>query len=33
VLRNKTVAEADLVVSVGCIEPHIIASFGGRVPG
>ena len=29
VLLNKTVAEADLVVSVGCIEPHIIASFGG----
>lgn len=26
---SKTVAEADLVVSVGCIEPHIIASFGG----
>jgi nickel-dependent lactate racemase len=26
---NRTVAEADLVVSVGCIEPHIIASFGG----
>ncbi|PKO13206.1 MAG: hypothetical protein CVU39_20120 [Chloroflexi bacterium HGW-Chloroflexi-10] len=26
---NKTVAEADLVVSIGCIEPHIIASFGG----
>jgi lactate racemase len=37
VLINKTVAEADLVVSVGCIEPHIIASFGGGyknlVPG
>jgi lactate racemase len=34
---NRTVAEADLVVSVGCIEPHIIASFGGGyknlVPG
>ncbi|MBC7259261.1 MAG: nickel-dependent lactate racemase [Chloroflexi bacterium] len=34
---HKTVAEADLVVSVGCIEPHIIASFGGGfkniVPG
>jgi lactate racemase len=33
----KTVAEADLVISVGCIEPHIIASFGGGykniVPG
>jgi nickel-dependent lactate racemase len=29
VLVNKTVAEADLVISVGCIEPHIIASFGG----
>ena len=34
---NKTVAQADLVVSLGCIEPHIIASFGGGyknlVPG
>jgi lactate racemase len=34
---NRTVAEADLVVSIGCIEPHIIASFGGGakniVPG
>jgi len=34
---DKTVAEADLVVSIGCIEPHIIASFGGGyknlVPG
>ncbi len=29
VLINRTVAEADLVVSIGCIEPHIIASFGG----
>jgi nickel-dependent lactate racemase len=26
---NRTVAQADLIVSVGCIEPHIIASFGG----
>ena len=26
---HKTVAQADLVVSLGCIEPHIIASFGG----
>jgi nickel-dependent lactate racemase len=26
---DKTVAGADLVVSIGCIEPHIIASFGG----
>ncbi len=26
---NKTVAESDLIVSIGCIEPHIIASFGG----
>ncbi len=26
---NKTAAQADLVVSIGCIEPHIIASFGG----
>jgi nickel-dependent lactate racemase len=34
---NKTVAQADLIVSVGCIEPHIIAGFGGGyknlVPG
>jgi len=34
---NKIVAEADLVISVGCIEPHIIASAGGGykniVPG
>ncbi len=34
---NKTVAEAGLVFSIGCIEPHIIASFGGGyknlVPG
>jgi nickel-dependent lactate racemase len=34
---NKTVASADLIVSIGCIEPHIIASFGGGyknlVPG
>jgi lactate racemase len=29
VLLNKTVAGADLVVSIGCIEPHLIASFGG----
>jgi nickel-dependent lactate racemase len=37
VLINRTVAEADLVVSVGCIEPHLIAGFGGGakniVPG
>ncbi len=26
---NKTVAAADFIVSIGCIEPHIIASFGG----
>lgn len=26
---NRTVAQADLIVSIGCIEPHIIASFGG----
>ena len=26
---NSTVAQADLVVSIGCIEPHAIASFGG----
>jgi lactate racemase len=25
----KTVVEADLLVSIGCIEPHAIASFGG----
>jgi nickel-dependent lactate racemase len=34
---NKTVAQADVIISVGCIEPHIIASFGGGyknlVPG
>ena len=29
VLVNKTVATADFIVSIGCIEPHIIASFGG----
>jgi len=29
VLVNKVVARADVVVSIGCIEPHIIASFGG----
>ncbi len=37
VLVNKTVASADLVVTVGGIEPHLIASFGGGykilVPG
>jgi len=37
VLINRTVAEADLVVCVGCIEPHLIAGFGGGakniVPG
>ncbi len=37
VFIDRTVAEADLVISVGCIEPHIIASFGGGykniVPG
>ncbi len=26
---NKLVAESDFIVSIGCIEPHIIASFGG----
>jgi lactate racemase len=26
---NRTVADADVVISVGCIEPHLIASFGG----
>jgi nickel-dependent lactate racemase len=29
VFFNRTVARSDLIVSVGCIEPHIIASFGG----
>jgi nickel-dependent lactate racemase len=29
VFFNRTVAGADLIVCVGCIEPHIIASFGG----
>ena len=29
VLINKAVAQSDLIVSIGCIEPHIIASFGG----
>lgn len=29
VIINRTVADADLVISVGCIEPHIIAGFGG----
>jgi nickel-dependent lactate racemase len=37
VLVNKHVSQADVVVSIGCIEPHIIASFGGGyknlVPG
>jgi lactate racemase len=37
VLINKLVAESDLIILVGCIEPHIIASFGGGyknlVPG
>ncbi len=26
---NKSATKADLVLSIGCIEPHIIASFGG----
>jgi lactate racemase len=26
---QKNVAESDLVILIGCIEPHIIASFGG----
>ena len=26
---NKTAVESDLIISIGCIEPHIIASFGG----
>jgi nickel-dependent lactate racemase len=26
---NHIVAQADFVISIGCIEPHIIASFGG----
>lgn len=29
VLVNRAVAESDLIISIGCIEPHIIASFGG----
>jgi nickel-dependent lactate racemase len=29
VLVNQHVSRADVVVSIGCIEPHIIASFGG----
>jgi nickel-dependent lactate racemase len=29
VFLNRTIAGADLIVSIGCIEPHIIASFGG----
>lgn len=29
VFLNRTVVQADLIVSLGCIEPHIIASFGG----
>jgi nickel-dependent lactate racemase len=29
VFINKVVAESDLIISIGCIEPHIIASFGG----
>jgi nickel-dependent lactate racemase len=34
---NQAVAQSDVVISIGCIEPHIIASFGGGyknlVPG
>ncbi len=34
---NRVVADADLIISIGCIEPHLIASFGGGykniVPG
>ncbi|GIV65489.1 MAG: nickel-dependent lactate racemase [Chloroflexota bacterium] len=26
---NRHLVEADLIISIGCIEPHIIASFGG----
>jgi nickel-dependent lactate racemase len=29
VFVNRTAARSDLIVSIGCIEPHIIASFGG----
>jgi len=29
VLISRAVAEADFVIPIGCIEPHIIASFGG----
>jgi nickel-dependent lactate racemase len=37
VFVNKTAVESDLIISIGCIEPHLIASFGGGyknlVPG
>jgi hypothetical protein len=37
VFISKVVAGSDLIISIGCIEPHIIASFGGGyknlVPG
>ena len=37
VFISKLVAKSDLIISIGCIEPHIIASFGGGyknlVPG
>ncbi len=26
---NRTTAQADMIISLGCIKPHIIASFGG----
>lgn len=29
VVVNRIAAEADLIISIGCIEPHVIASFGG----
>lgn len=29
VLLNKTIARADAVIALGCIEPHTIAGFGG----
>jgi nickel-dependent lactate racemase len=33
VYLNKEVTQADLVLSLGCVEPHIIASFGGGAKG
>lgn len=37
ILINKLVSRADLIIGIGCVEPHVIASFGGGskilVPG